>query len=253
MATGASAQVSGVGPWIQRLRMSVLAIGLGVSAGAAWAAPDPAALCEAAAHRAAQATGVPVAVLLAVALTESGRSRAGRFRPWPWTLNIEGAGMYFDTRAEALARAEQARAAGRVSFDSGCFQINYRWHGEAFESLDAMIDPDRNARYAAEFLGALYQESGDWTVAAGHYHSRTPVHAARYREIFTRHYARLDGQPLVPPAALPTTVAVATPGPNEFPLLQAGGRPSGPGSLVPARPGRGHLFAARPARSLWGQ
>ena len=215
------------------------------------------ALCESAARRAAADTGVPLAVLLSVALSESGRKTGGRFAPWPWVLNVEGQGAFFDTRAEALAAAQAAIAAGRDSTDLGCFQINFRWHGTAFASLADMIDPDRNAAYAARFLRELYAESGDWIVAAGHYHSRTPVPADRYRGVVRRHLAALGAGPLPAPGpmAAASPVGARAEGPvreNRFQLLQGGGAPVSMGSLVPDGPGLGGLFADRPLRSLWG-
>lgn len=215
------------------------------------------ALCESAARRAAADTGVPLAVLLSVALSESGRKTGGRFAPWPWVLNIEGQGAFFDTRAEALAAAQAAIAAGRDSTDLGCFQINFRWHGTAFASLADMIDPDRNAAYAARFLRELHAESGDWIVAAGHYHSRTPVHADRYRGVVRRHLAALGAGPLPAPGPMldAPPVGARAEGPvreNRFQLLQGGGAPVSMGSLVPDGPGLGGLFADRPLRSLWG-
>ena len=53
-------------------------------------------------------------------------------------------------------------------------QINYRWHGRAFPSLDAMFDPEYTATYAAQFLRTLYEERGSWSAAAGAYHSLSP-------------------------------------------------------------------------------
>ena len=45
---------------------------------------DPSSLCVDAARSAARVTGVPVNVLLAVTLVETGRDR----KPWPWTVNV---------------------------------------------------------------------------------------------------------------------------------------------------------------------
>jgi len=225
---------------------------------AAWAARGgDGALCEGAARRASAATGVPLPVLLAVALSESGRKTGGQFAPWPWVLNVEGVGAFYDTRDAALAAAQAAIASGRDSTDLGCFQVNFRWHGSAFASLADMLDPDRNAVYAARFLRELYAESGDWMTAAGHYHSRTPAHADRYRGVFRRHLAALGAGPLPAPGPMPDApprVARAAPPErvNRFQLLQGGGAPVSMGSLVPDGPGLGGLFADRPTRSLWG-
>jgi soluble lytic murein transglycosylase-like protein len=238
--------------------IAALWAGAGVP-GAAWAARggDMGALCEAAARRASADTGVPLPVLMAVALSESGRKTGGRFAPWPWVLNVEGAGAFFDTRAEALAAAQAAISAGRDSTDLGCFQVNFRWHGTAFASLSDMIDPDRNAAYAARFLRDLYAESGDWITAVGHYHSRTPVHANRYRGVVRRHLAALGAGPLPAPGPMadaprPAIVAERAARENRFQLLQGGPAPVSMGSLVPDGPGLGGLFADRPGRSLWG-
>lgn len=211
-------------------------------------------VCEAAARRASNVTGVPLKVLLAVSLTESGRKTGATFGAWPWTLNIAGQGAFFDTRADALARAQKTLADGERSFDLGCFQINYRWHGEAFSALADMLDPDLNAQYAARFLRDLFAESGDWSVAVGHYHSRTPQYANRYRKVFHRHFANLGGGPMpsLPLEPLGPITPTVTRGPNRFPLLQPGGAPVSMGSLVPTRPNTGSLFDDRRSRSMWG-
>jgi hypothetical protein len=207
-------------------------------------------LCEEAAARASAASGVPVSVLRAIALTETGRTKHGAFRPWPWTVNVEGRGAWFDSYEEARAFVAQEHARGARSYDVGCFQINYRWHGQHFASVDQMFDPDANAAYAARFLSELYAELGDWSRAAGAYHSRTPSFAGRYRERFDRIRARLlaaSGE--TPATETVAAVADAAPAPapveparpvpqaevrdNRFPLLLATGANRGLASLVP--------------------
>lgn len=153
------------------------------------AAPE---ICQRAAAIAAERSGVPVQVLRAISLTETGRRRDGRLAPWPWTVNMEGKGVWFDTRAEAEAYVEKNHARGARSYDVGCFQVNYRWHGQHFTSNLAMFDPVDNAMYAARFLSDLYAELGDWSRAAGAYHSRTPVFATKYRRRFDQILAGLD-------------------------------------------------------------
>lgn len=155
--------------------------------GAAPSAVAQAGLCDTAAQRAARDIGVPLAVLLTLTRVETGRSRDGRIDPWPWTLNMGGQGTWHASAEAALAVATRALADGRRNIDLGCFQINHHWHGARFTGLAQMLDPDANARYAAEFLRDLHAELGDWTAAAGAFHSRNPTHAtrylARYREI----------------------------------------------------------------------
>lgn len=163
-------------------------------------APTPAqyaALCERAVLDGAARGGVPSNVLHAISLTETGRPLGGRLRPWPWAINREGQGHWFGSRAEALAFAKASLAEGRRSFDVGCFQINYHWHGHNFPSLEAMFDQDVAAAYAAQFLRSLHGELGTWSAAAGAYHSRTPSFAQRYRARFDRLLAGLGGGPLL--------------------------------------------------------
>lgn len=206
---------------------------------------DDSDLCLLAAQDASRLSGVPLAVLLAVTLTETGRGRGSDARPWPWTVNMEGEGHWFATRQEALDFAEARHADGAESFDAGCFQINWRWHHQGFVSIDQMFDPLANATYAASFLKSLSDESASWSEAAGAFHSRTPEHAARYRAIFDAHYAtamaagagqgRLPGlletsRPLLAQGSDPVPVL---PRVNTFPLLQAKGGTRRLGSLVP--------------------
>ena len=221
------------------------------------AGPDYALLCEDAARRAAAESGVPLSVLRAIALTETGRKRDGGFKPWPWTVNMEGKGVWFDRFSDARGYVETEFARGARSFDVGCFQINYKWHGTAFASIDEMFDPMVSARYAARLLGELYAETGTWRGAAGAYHSRTPEFANRYADRFEAIRARLTGEAGDDVPEIPDIVAVANGAPapdmvrvNWYPLLQAGtgsGTGSALGSLVPLSAGTGSSLFAPPA------
>ncbi|GGH39439.1 Transglycosylase SLT domain-containing protein [Cribrihabitans marinus] len=142
------------------------------------------AACDRAAIRAAGRHGIPDDVMLSITRVETGRSAGGEVRPWPWTVNMEGKGHWFETEQAAQAFVFARFKAGARSFDIGCFQINYRWHGSGFRSIEEMFDPERNADYAAVFLRELHAEFGDWTRAAGAYHSRTERHAAVYERKF---------------------------------------------------------------------
>lgn len=223
------------------------------------AAPDLSLLCDEVASEAARQTGVPLSVLRAISLTETGRKRGGVFRPWPWTVNMEGKGLWFDSEDEARAYVYKEYKRGARSFDVGCFQINYKWHGEAFRSIDDMFDPLTNALYAARFLKSLHAELGDWGRAAGAYHSRTPEFANRYQARFEKLRDGLmpeDGReiPEIPDIVLAAAGGSAGSGAlapvirvNRYPLLQTGGT-AGLGSLVPLGNGGGaSLFGAAPA------
>jgi soluble lytic murein transglycosylase-like protein len=220
------------------------------------ASSDPAAICDQVASEAARRTGVPLSVLKAISLNETGRKRGGAFRPWPWTVNMEGKGVWFGSRDEARAYVYKEYGRGARSFDVGCFQINFKWHGQAFRSIDEMFDPLANALYAARFLLTLHAETGDWGRAAGAYHSRTPEFADRYQARFERLRAGLaaeDGRGI---PEIPDIVLVANGGSaaeplpavvrvNRYPLLQTGAA-AGMGSLVPLGRGGGNLFGPAP-------
>lgn len=153
------------------------------------------ALCLEAARRAAEVHDIPADVLIALALTETGKQREGATVPWPWAVNDGGTGHWFETRDQAIAFAYDRYKSGARNFDVGCFQLNFRWHSGAFASLDEMFDPVSNADYAARFLVGHYAETGDWTEAAGRYHSLTEVHASRYRTIFASYRNEVDALP----------------------------------------------------------
>lgn len=179
----------------------IVLIGCLLATGPAQSATDVSAVCETAAADAALRTGVPVTVLQAISLTETGRKDQSGFRPWPWTVNMEGKGYWFDTQDDARAFVYREYKRGARSFDVGCFQINYKWHGEAFASIEQMFDPAANADYAARFLADLYRETGSWSDAAGAYHSRNPAFADSYRARFDRIRARVAGNAGLPPAS----------------------------------------------------
>lgn len=215
---------------------------------AANATADPSAICDLVAGEASRRTGVPLSVLRAISLSETGRKRDGAFRPWPWTVNLEGEGHWFDSADEARAYVDREFARGARSFDVGCFQINYKWHGQAFRSLDELFDPLANALYAARFLQALHAEHGDWGRAAGAYHSRTPEFANRYQARFERLHDALanpeaDAIPVIPDIVAAANGDVSRPLAavmriNRYPLLQTGAA-TGLGSLVPLGNGGG--------------
>ena len=203
-------------------------------------APETPALCRSAAQKAAHDTGVPLPVLLAITLTETGRKTGGVLQPWPWAINQDGKGHWFSTPEDAVQFAESQLDLGLRNFDVGCFQVNHRWHSKGFRSTEDMFDPASNALYAARFLADLYTEYGDWSLAAAAYHSRTPEFANRYRAKFDTILAGLSDQPLPPDAPQPLVPRV-----NRFPLLQAGLRGSS-ASLVPLGEGGMRLIGAQP-------
>lgn len=141
-------------------------------------------LCRMAIGAAERGSGIPSALLDAIGRVESGRRDpvSGSWHPWPWTVNADGQGSFYDSKAEAIAAVRAMQARGVQSIDVGCMQVNLMHHPDAFASLDLAFDPQANAAYAARFLKELYAQSGDWTKAAALYHSATPDLGADYKQ-----------------------------------------------------------------------
>jgi hypothetical protein len=163
--------------------MRLLALLLAMLPALAEAQPSPIALCRAAIASAEREYALPAGLLAAIGRVESGRREPGTGEngPWPWTMNAEGSGKFFSSKAEAVAEVRQLRAGGMRLIDVGCMQINLHHHPNAFPSIEEAFDPLANARYAARFLTELKAASGDWMVAAGNYHSHTPHRSEAYR------------------------------------------------------------------------
>jgi hypothetical protein len=144
---------------------------------------NPWELCRFESARMEQVSGIPAQLLAAIARVESGRrdERTREISAWPWAVMAEGKGRYLPSKAEAVAEVRRLRARGVTNIDVGCMQINLRYHGEAFRSLEEAFDPLSNVAYAAAFLNDLRQETRSWTKAVGHYHSRDRERGLRYR------------------------------------------------------------------------
>jgi hypothetical protein len=164
-----------------RLVVAVLAMAITVQAHAQGVSAQG-FRCEQAIGMGARANHVPGDLMWAIGMVETGRPDpvSGGLHPWPWAINAEGRGMFFDSKPKAIAAVRSLQAAGVRSIDVGCMQVNLMHHPDAFASLDEAFDPVRNALYAGRFLGSLYERSGNWMVAAGWYHSATNELAADY-------------------------------------------------------------------------
>lgn len=141
-------------------------------------------LCGLAVSQAARTAGVPVPLMGAISLAESGRWDASQRASvaWPWTVMAQGEGQFLPSKAAAIAHVEALRAKGVRNIDVGCMQVNLQYHPAAFTDLDAAFDPLTNATYAAGFLARLQGKSRtSWWSAVGRYHSSTPHLGQRYR------------------------------------------------------------------------
>ena len=155
---------------------------------------DDKVLCFMAASEMEEKYQIQKHLLSTIASVESGQYDYDReqYMAWPWTLNAQGKGYYFDTKEEAVAKAKELQQEGITSIDVGCMQINMKFHGEAFESIEDAFDPKKNVEYSAKFLTKLYKQRGNnWDLAAMAYHSKNPERGAVYKSRLTSRYEQL--------------------------------------------------------------
>jgi hypothetical protein len=146
---------------------------------------EQSAFCISAAQQAEQRYHLPHGLLMAIAKAESGRpiNSFTDVRPWPWTIDADGTGLFLDSKPAAVAWV--TTQIGRHSFvDVGCMQVDLEYHPHAFASLEQAFDPVMNTDYAARLLLRLYlgEAGGSWDLAVGLYHSHTSLLAAMYRD-----------------------------------------------------------------------
>jgi hypothetical protein len=144
----------------------------------------PAQLCRRAIAASERVHGIPPHLLAAIGRIESGRRdpTTGVVHPWPWTINAEREGRFFESKQQAIAAVRALQAKGVRSIDVGCMQVNLLHHPDAFPTLDQAFEPSANTDYAAHFLHELFDQSGAWPTATGLYHSATPELAEPYRK-----------------------------------------------------------------------
>lgn len=132
-------------------------------------------ICEQEFVRAAAMHNVPIGMLYAIGLSESGRGGILQ----PYAMNIDGRAAYEPSRSAAIHAFRRAKLNGAKHIDIGCMQINHRYHAENFGSLEEMFDPEKNVAYAARFLSELKQREGTWTMAIARYHAGASNTAAQ--------------------------------------------------------------------------
>jgi hypothetical protein len=137
---------------------------------------------------------IPPVLLYAVALTESGQSSlsGGQFRPWPWTLNINGEGHYFPSRQAAWQALQTSVVGSNNSVDIGLMQISWRYHRAALGSAWQALDPYHNLTVAAAILRDCQEENTCWIERVGCYHApNDSVRAKRYARRVKVHWEQL--------------------------------------------------------------
>jgi len=160
------------------------------------AMPDDARVCAVLAHAAETALGIPAKLVLAVGVVESGiyDKSVGRAEPWPWTINAEGKGFRFRSKADAIRAVERLKKSGVRSIDVGCMQVNLSYHWDAFADLEEAFDPVMNVAYGAHFLETLHDDRGSWSAAVAAYHSSIAKHGVPYRRKVAKTWIALRGE-----------------------------------------------------------
>lgn len=141
--------------------------------------PDSQGVCERELARAAAKYQIPLQILYAVALTESGTGKGLQ----PLMLHIEGKDHIPATLPEALTLFRAANERGVKLIDIGCMQVNWYWHREEFNSLEEIFDPRLNVEQGARFLQVLRKRHGSWTMAAARYNAGPKNTVAQHRYV----------------------------------------------------------------------
>jgi hypothetical protein len=209
-------------------------------------------VCRQAISAAERSHGIPSHLLAAIARVESGRrdEASGSFNPWPWTINADGQGSFYDNKPQAVMAALAMRPHVARSIDVGCMQISLTMHPDAFPDMMTAFDPASNADYGARFLVQLYGKSNSWTRAVEMYHSATPDIGQDYgRKV----YAVLPEEQKMAAVSQPLPLASGltggwAQGVNRS-LLTSQLR-AAPPHIIPLAPGLTGLGGAPPGRSL---
>lgn len=127
---------------------------------------------------------LPKDALHAISLQESGRMhKIHKIKiVWPWTVNVEGTGYYFDDKNEAVRFVQEQLRKGKESIDVGCMQINLKYHPNAFHSIHQAFTPNSNIAYGASLLRRKYEQLRSWPEAVAHYHSANHEFGGPYKK-----------------------------------------------------------------------
>jgi len=115
---------------------------------------------------------IPFGLLTAIAKVESDMRS--------FAINVGGRSIFAASLAEATSAAKREIDAGKTNIDLGVMQLNWRWHGDQFSSLEEMLNPEKNIAYSARHLKQLYNQHGNWQKAIRYYHSAKPEYNRKY-------------------------------------------------------------------------
>ena len=133
---------------------------------------------------------IPNKLLSSISFTETGITKNGIYQPWPWSLNVNGKAIFFDSKKEMLNYLDKAVYEKKKNIDIGCMQLNYRYHGSMFKNLEDMTDPEENIYYAGSFLKKLFLKHKSWNLAISRYHSSNPIRMKVYLKKVHEHWKK---------------------------------------------------------------
>lgn len=129
----------------------------------------------------------------------------------PWLLRLdypdESQRLFFRNRQDAISALEQIKQNASLlginrpsdweirkldtrSVDIGLMQINWKFHGRHFDSLEQLFEPEVNVLYAAKYLRKLLRRHGSTEQAVAFYHSNTQQYQAKYLKLFRPIYQK---------------------------------------------------------------
>lgn len=115
---------------------------------------------------------IPKGLLLAISKAETG--------VMPWALNVGGKAIYSSSKLKVFSIINNLLKKDIDNFDVGIMQLNFKWHGMNFSSINDMLDPIQNINYAAKFLVELKEKYKSWHLAVKYYHSSNTSKQQKY-------------------------------------------------------------------------
>ena len=140
---------------------------------------------------------IPDKLLTSISLVESGIKKNNKFVSWPWTLNVAGKSKFFDNKNDALDFLKKNYKNKNKNIDVGCMQISLKYHFNEFDSLENILDPDQNVKYAAKFLKTLFSKHKRWNEAISRYHSSVPIRKKQYLKRVKNYWADIRQKKII--------------------------------------------------------
>jgi hypothetical protein len=118
-------------------------------------------------------SSIPVWVVKKTITHESKSFYQSEVQPWPWTLNINGVGHYYQTMKDAVIAAKNAHREGARRLGVGFGQVEWVYHSERFNgSFENALNPKQNVKVVCEILVEAWRSPkvNTWEDAIAYYH-----------------------------------------------------------------------------------